>query len=424
MSEGDEHYSAERLERFLMGALPPDEIRAILGHLARGCERCRRAMAPVAALVLGGEPAESPSPAREATYDAVIARSFARARAGAGGIEPRPRRGRTGPRLCRALIARSAELRHESPQEMVRYAELAVAVAENLPAERYGSLVVADLEARALAELANARRVADDLDGAQGLLLRATRRAERGSGDIALLARILCLAATLASERRRFGDALPWLAAARRLYAESGDAHQAGRVLLSLGLYLGYAGDVERGGRMLLQGLSEVDLEREPELEISAIHNLLWSLSAEGRPAEAAALLELARPIYRGTLNVLRLRWLAARVAADLGEPAAAAAELAAVRESFRRLDLHYNAALVGLELAAVELAAGEVDGAYERLGEVVATLSALHVEREEAAALLLLAEAVERRKVDVALLHATIATLRGRVQRQEPGAV
>jgi len=36
MGEGDEHYSAERLERFLLGALPAGEMRDIIGHLARG----------------------------------------------------------------------------------------------------------------------------------------------------------------------------------------------------------------------------------------------------------------------------------------------------------------------------------------------------------------------------------------------------
>jgi hypothetical protein len=417
MSEGDDHYSAERLERFLMGALPPGETRDIIGHLARGCERCCRIMAPLAVLVLGGEPAEPAGTAREAEYDAAITRSFARARAGAGAIESRARRGHTGPRLCQALIARSASLRHESPQAMIRYAELAAAVADNLTPERYGSLVVADLQARALAELANARRVADDLDGAEGLLLRAARRAELGSGDTALLARILSLAASLASERRRFDEMLPWLAAARTLYAERGDDHQAGRALLSQGLYVGYAGDPEAGVGLLLEGLRRVDLEREPELEISAVHNLLWFLSEDGRAAEAARLLELARPAYRGTMNVLRRRWLGGRIAAGLGELATAAAELAEVRTGFHRLELPYNSALVGLDLAAVRLEQGEGEAAYAVLGEVLVTFSALHVEREGAAALLLLAEAVERRRVDVALLHATLAALGERIR-------
>ncbi len=424
MSEGGEHYTAERLEQFLLGALPAGEMRDIIGHLARGCERCRRAMAPFAALVLGGRPEEATGAARRSTrdaeYEAAIARSFARAR-GAGAAEPRPRRGRTGLRLCRALLARSAELRHESPQGMIRYAELAVAVADNLPSERYGSLVVADLQARALAELANAWRVADDLDGAEALLLRAARRAEQGSGDTALLARILALAGTLASERRRFAEVVPWLAAARQLYAGSGDAHQAGRVLLSLGLYLGYAGDAEAGVRLLLAGLSEVDLAQEPELAISAVHNVLWFLAESGRELEAGRLLMLARPIYRGAMNVLRRRWLGGRIAAGLGDLGAAAAELSAVRDGFRCRELHYNEALVGLDLAAVRLEMGAADAAYALLGESLATFSALHVGREGAAALLLLAEAVERRRVDAALLHATFAVLDKGMRRPAP---
>ena len=148
------------------------------------------------------------------------------------------------------------------------------------------------------------------------------------------------------------------------------------------------------------------------------MHNLLWLLVESGRHAEAARLLELARPVYRGTMNVLRRRWLAGRIAAGLGDLASAAAELAEVRESFRRLDLQYNGALLGLDLAAVRLELDEADAAYELLGEVLATLSALHVEREERSALLLLAEAVERRQVDVTLLHATLAALGERLPR------
>ena len=100
-----------------------------------------------------------------------------------------------------------------------------------------GSLAVVDLQALALAELADAQCAAGDPAAAPGLMVRALRRAELGSGDSALLARLLELSATLANARRRFDDARLLLDAAHALYAERGDTQRAGRTLLVKRLY-------------------------------------------------------------------------------------------------------------------------------------------------------------------------------------------
>jgi len=395
MSEGEDHPSAERLERFLLGTLPADQIRTIIGHLARGCGHCRGVMAPLALLVLGGEPVLD----ELAEEDAI--EEDGGERLGGHGFD-----------LVRALLARSEAARYEGPEAMVRAGELARCVADNLAPERYGSLALADLQARTLAELANAYRVADDPATAEALMLRALRRAELGSGDTRLLARLLGLTAALASERRSFDAALELLDAAHALYAESGDTQRAGRALLSKGLYAGYRGDTEAGLHLLVEGLRWINPRLDPGLVASGVHNLIWLLADDGRVAEAARLLALARPVCEGAISALKQRWLEGRIAAGLGEIETAVAALTEARAGFGKANLGYCTAQVGLDLAAIWLRHGEADRAYGLLGEVLATFSALRVGREGSAALLLLGEATARRRLDTALLEAAIEAL------------
>ncbi len=429
MSQGDDHFSAECLEKFLTGALGSEETRAVLGHLARGCEVCRRTMAPIAVLVLGGEPLAADDGPREAAYEAAyeatiaetISRSLARVRNGAGAAPRRSRASHAGVELFRALLARSDSLRAQDPRAMARFAELASAVADNLQPDRYGSLVVADLQAQALAELANALRVGDELEAAEGLMARALRRAEQGSGDTFLLARLLDLAASLASERRRFDEALALLDAAHAIFVERGETRRAGRALLSKGLYAGYRGDHEEGLQLLLEGLAWVGPESDRELAYSAVHNLLWLLADDGRMAEAARLLDLARPACRGAVNRIKLRWLEARIVGGLDDAAGAVAIFREVKAAFHEAGLGYCEAQVGLDLAAAALQQGDADAAYGVLGEALATFAALRIGREGAAALLLLAEATERRRLTAALLDSVIQAVGGPAARPVP---
>jgi hypothetical protein len=401
----DDHFSTEHLERFLLGTLPADETRAVVVHLARGCQRCRRAMAPLVELVLGGPPLTAKPASRASREQAGIARSPVRVAT----ARPRAPQSRLGMRLCRALIARSEVLRHEDARKMVESAELACFVADNLDVDRYGALAIADLQARALAELANAHRVADNLPAAEALMVRALRIAELGSGDTFLLARLLDITASLAHERRQFAEALTLLDAVHALYAERGDTHRAGRALLSKGLYAGYAGDLETGLLLLLEGLLWIEPGRDPYLVTAGVHNLIWLLADDGRTEQAARLLELARPACYGMLNALKQRWLEGRIAAGLGRDEAAIALLSQVQTGFHEAGLGYCAAQVGLDLAALQLAQGESDAVFRLLGEALATFTGLRVGRDGTATLLLLAEAIERRWVTSALIDSAV---------------
>lgn len=119
------------------------------------------------------------------------------------------------PSLVGVLLERSAALRYQDPAAMVAEAGRAAQLACVLPARRYGARVTADLRARALAELANAYRVADNLAMAASVLGDASSWAHRGTGDLRLAARLGDLSASLLSDERRFGEAIAFSNACR-----------------------------------------------------------------------------------------------------------------------------------------------------------------------------------------------------------------
>jgi len=119
--------------------------------------------------------------------------------------------------LCESLLARSRACRHQDPEQMVLLAERAAAVAAELDPMVYGRELVADMRARALAELGNAYRVADDLEGAERSLQSAIDWSAQGTQDPLLLVRIMDLTASLCGYQRRFAEALVLLEAVHAL---------------------------------------------------------------------------------------------------------------------------------------------------------------------------------------------------------------
>jgi len=427
-----DHPTAASLEGFLLGTLAPAEMRAIVAHLAARCERCCLAMEPLASLLLG-DPFLEETPEREipeaelAAYDEAVARSFAAVRERARSLRTSPASPAVAGRaLCEGLLARSHALRHEEPEGMVHFARLATLAAESLDPRLFGREAVIDLQARALAELANAYRVADDLESAEATLALAVERSREGSGDPLLLAHVLDLLASLCCHRRRFDRAFALLDAVHAIYRREGEVHPAGRALISKGIYTGYANEPEEAIRLLLAGLEGIDPAREPALPLIACHDLLWLLVDCGRCREARLLLERSRPLYLrhlrqgGNLPRLKLRWLEGRIATGLGELAGAETAFAEVRQGLAGADLGYHSALVGLDLAAVWLRQGKTAQARALVEEMIGAFRALRVTREELAALLLLRETLEREGLTLGLLR-SIAEHLGRPERQ-PG--
>lgn len=434
----NEHPAPAELEGFVWNRLPSERVRAVVAHLVRGCDSCRAVLVQhLSGLVGDGEPPEAVLSSREgAAYDAALDRAFAavfrreRELSEARKQEalslltdpsleglPKVPAHLQGAPLFEALLERSWSLRHESPGQMVRLADWARLLSEQLEAGMLGASQVLDRQCRAWIELGNAYRVADDLKRAEKALCRATELFLQGSRDEMLAARLFDVQASLYAGCRRFDLAATALDMVFAIFRRRGDKHLAGRALISKGIYLGYQGDSEQAIRLIEDGLELVDKTREPRLVFLAIHNQTSLLVDCGRFRDARiALFNLKRRGIDpgGRVNELKVRWLDGYINAGLGELDRAELALREVRDGFEAMGLGYKAALAGLQLGAVLLRQGRLEDSAREVLAASDVFIALGIGREAGASLLLLRSAFERGAGDAALLDYVIRLLRG----------
>lgn len=433
------HPRAAELEAFLLGQLPPREAARVIAHLLTGCASCRKQMEPLAGVVLTpnlipDEPVEVGT-----EYDFPLFRAFAAARRYAACLARERREAerdredpplREVPRLqepgdgspaerdwerCEQALARCRELRQGGPEATVAAAALAVGLAEGISPDFRGPRQLADLQARAWAERGNARRVADDLPGAEADLARGLERACQGTGDPRLLARLLDLTASLRTDQRQFDEAAQLLDWVYGIHRHLGERHEAGRALISKSNAAAYALDVETAVRLLGEGLALIDAERDPKLVLAAVHNLLSHLVDGGQIEEARRVFLQSRALYSahgGPLERLKARWLEGRIASGLGDPLEAERSFQDVRSGFAEAGLPYDLALVSLDLAALWLEQGRTREIRTLLDETVAIFQARGIRREAIAALLMLREAIERERATAVLLRTVASEL------------
>jgi tetratricopeptide (TPR) repeat protein len=430
----DRHPTREMLEGFLLDSLSVREAQAVIAHLMGGCVQCRELMSPLSEALLS--PAGLPetevelSSELDAAYDLAISAAYAAALERTSGMpawttqparsplsvtadaEGLPLPGDPSfytPQVCEILLERSYAVRLSDPETMLRLADLAAGSAEGLDAEAYGHEQVADLQARAWAEVANACRVIGDHGKADRIMARAVGCRARGTGDPRILARMADLGASLACAQRRFEEAFRLLDIAHATYLELGDTHAAGRVIISRGLYAGYTGDPLDGIRFLVHGLNTIDRAREPKLAFQALHNILLLRVELGEYEEARRTLRQMQPLYQRYLSDLeqvKVRWMEGRIAAGLGELDEAEAAFLEARDEFDRVGLGYRAALVSLDVVAVWLRQGRTAEIRHLVAELMATFRAVGVEREALAGILLLRDAVECEQATLELLQ------------------
>jgi hypothetical protein len=224
------HLGKGEIEDFLAGRLPPVDRRRVVLHLFSGCSLCGRRMKALVAPLFEDEPWTTAERVAEERYDEVLARAGAAVRS----FLPRWRKERAklqralallqqipdglddtrfparqaqalhGWPLCEALLRKSYELRFSDPKRMLALADSAAAVAKHIRPEKYPwPGLLADLRARAFAELGNAYRINDRFPEADTAFGQARDYLEEGTGDLFLQARVLDLLASLRSAQRR-----------------------------------------------------------------------------------------------------------------------------------------------------------------------------------------------------------------------------
>jgi tetratricopeptide (TPR) repeat protein len=312
--------------------------------------------------------------------------------------------------LVEALLRRAGEARFRDPLAMRALCFLAKDHAETLEPGLYGlPTLVFDLRARSWAELANAHRVNEEHERADEALAQAALNRRQGSGDLLLLARLSDLEASLRREQRRFTEAIALLDTACDIYRSVGDSHLAGRALINKGICARTAGEPQNAIQWIREGQSQLDGRRDPRLAAIGKQVLLDALADCGQFQEASRMLMssgLRQAFASDPLNLLRLRWVEGKILAGRDRLGRAERALTEVRRGFEERGLDYDAALVGLELAAVWLRQGKTAEVRELAQDMLDTFEELEIEREAFRALWFFNEVCRHQVATAGMAH------------------
>jgi hypothetical protein len=331
----------------------------------------------------------------------------------AGGVQAIPKAGMclNGPGVYEAILAQSWSVRFDNPDEMVRLAEIALDVSRGFTSS---AKWVADLQARAWGELANAFRTADRLRSAQWAFGEAYVLLQRGTGDPYLKARLFDLEASLLGVLREFPMALYRLSSLANLYLDLGEPHLAGRAHITKALYTFYDGKSEESTEINQQGISLIDQHRDPDLFMFALHNhLLFLVDLKLYPKAQRLLFDNRRNlIYKDRVNMLRLRWVEGRINYGMRKLTSAEIAFFEAKRGFSSAGMSFHSAVLALELAMVLRSLNKVD---EALKEVVAAREiflSLEIYREYLGSVIFLEEAFHRDEATAELIEATVAQI------------
>lgn len=306
--------------------------------------------------------------------------------------------------LVRVVFDASVRAAADSAGRALELADLAFAIAERVPREESAA-------ARAFCwgSLGNARRVANDFDGADEALARAGDLWRPGFPWFPEW-RLLSLEASLRREQHRFSDALARLEEARARSA--GDALAAGQILLQKEHVLLQMGDLEGALAAMEEAAPLLEGTAEPRLLAVLCFNRTDALARLERYEEAARLLPEVQRLAAEQANGLdqtRVAWLAAKVKAGTGDKEEAMAGLETVREAFAAEELPYDAALADLDLAVLRLEAGRTAEVREQSENMAWIFASKKIAREALAALKLFCDAAKQEAATVELARRVI---------------
>jgi tetratricopeptide (TPR) repeat protein len=418
------HIPRELLERFLRLEASRQESRQVVRHLLSGCSQCLELAHRMTSEIGLFTPLEA---SRKAGWEQAYAEVFARALAFATEeeqklaleklrgwaqwaqleslnpqfrftlVESDPRFHTYG--LYDRLLEASRWYRRTEPAEAVDIVRLAIVVAERLDPATLGEERVADLKAAAWAALGNAKRIAEDFEGARRAFNEAWRILESGTGDPMEEAHLISLEASYMKDIGEFELAESSLEEALQLYQKADDAHKQGRILLQMGEIIGHV-HPERGIGHIQKSLVLLEVSREPRLELCAQQALARFLNDMGRSEEALVVLERARPLYGqcwDDLTQLRMHWLEGRIAFRLGEYPEAESILAQLWEEFRARNLNQEVVLVTIDLARVIAAKGEPGRAAQLAAECYSIMKNWGLHKDALAAWLVFQDALSQ---------------------------
>lgn len=259
--------------------------------------------------------------------------------------------------MLELLLEQSRTADFQDSQRMEHLAELALALAGQLPSAAYGAPSLEDMRARAWSYIGNARRLQFDLQGAEQAFETAFHHLRRGTGEPVERALLLSLRASLCRAQGKKLQAIRLIRRAIDIFRIAGESHKAGKCLVQLaGVHLCF-GTPEEAIPLLHEALELIGSTAEPQLSFFAWSNLVTGLSRTGRYLEAQRLLRRTKDVfdresYPWARN--RLRWIEGNIALGLGKLREAETLLLQAREGFLAAGAVYEAAQVTLGLASL----------------------------------------------------------------------
>lgn len=433
-----DHPSFETFAALVAGSLEAGARKRAIRHLVAGCVQCADAAAAAYRELerkgFAAAPRHRPEsyefPVRYALRTArasfarlererdAAAREVAEALAGGAPLKvlgTREAAGLRGWARAEALLDRVESILSESPARALQLADLAVAVAARLDPRAHPAGHVADLRCRAWAELGNAQRLIGDLVAAEVSMIQAQEHGGQGTGAPRLAADLLDRGASLRIDQRRFAEAGEMLDRLIALRRAEGRPSLVGKALVLQGIAAVYAEDPQRARGKFLAALAELDPEADGRLVLIANHNLVDCEIELGRFAEARRAQRSLAPLYErhaGEMDRLKRRGQEGKIAAGLGDFAAAEAIFRETRESYRRHGMPLYVALADLDLAAVWVRERRFAEVFEVADQLVGSFSALGIGREALASFLLLREAARNEQATTALVREVMAQL------------
>jgi tetratricopeptide (TPR) repeat protein len=312
-------------------------------------------------------------------------------------------------RACEASVKRAA---HKAG-EALELADLALSIAERAPGEESWR---SRLKGYCWAHVANARRVANDLTGADEAFARAWELWRSGAdSDPELLAewRLYDLEASLRRAERQFSKSLELLDHARA--ACGGSPTAIGRILLNKERVFNQMGNAQGAFAVLTEAIPFVEASQDVHLLFALRFNMADDLCHLERYGEAAELLPQVRELavqQANELDLIRVGWLSAKIAAGQGRMKEAIAGLEQVRWDFTARELPYDAALSSLDLAVLWLRTGRTVEVRELAVAMGWIFKSKGIHREALAALRLFCDAAKQESATVELARLVIAEI------------
>lgn len=314
-----------------------------------------------------------------------------------------------GPLLAAALLSLSQRALPDH-RDAYHFADLARSVLLRSPAREDNP----NLQVLALAYLANARRLADDLQSADDLFCasRALCRTFQVT-DPATLAERASAEGVFRIVKRQYPEAQALLLQAIALYATAGDTAGSIRPLITLGTLCYYQGQNAKAleyTQSALRLLGDLD---QPKLVVGARFNSMLYMAEAGEHQAANDALRLYSASIREHIPANRILWLQGKIAAGFRQFAQAEDTFRTLQRAFLEEEAAYDAAMVSLDLALLLLRQGRLDELSVLAREIHQVFAAQKIRPEANAALILFVKAVETGKISIRLLKELSVQLR-----------